>query len=223
MGVSQMSTKGRWSIPIAMAGPVTKDFGLQTTVQINMIHIMGGYLLEQILIPVNDEKGQSAIEFILTFAFGLGIVFLFAIQSLNATKGFLVHYANFMAARTYQVNDLGIDNTQTMMTNAAAEAQTVFASYGLGSFGINAQFKIIPPNQGRGIYSGGVAEFSEALSALPFVGGGATANFYSESFLGKEPLRMTCFEQTCAAITGSPNGCEGRSDQMDVVIYDNGC
>ncbi len=223
MGAFLMSISDKWNTPIAMVDLETKGFELQITVQINMIHITGGYLLEQILIPVNDEKGQSAIEFILTFAFGLGIVFLFAIQSLNATKGFLVHYANFMAARTYQVNDLGIDNTQTMMTNAAAEAAKVFSSYALGSFGINAQFKIITPNQGRGIYSGGVAEFSEALSALPFVGGGATANFYSESFLGKEPLRMTCFEQTCAAITGSPNGCEGRSDQMDVVIYDNGC
>ena len=88
MGAFLMSISDKWNTPIAMVDPETKGFGLQITVQINMIHITGGYLLEQILIPVNDEKGQSAIEFILTFAFGLGIVFLFAIQSLNATKGF---------------------------------------------------------------------------------------------------------------------------------------
>ena len=50
----------------------------------------GGSSLEVIHIQ-NNEKGQSAIEFILTFAFGLGIVFLVSIQGLNVTKGFFVN------------------------------------------------------------------------------------------------------------------------------------
>ena len=182
----------------------------------------GGSSLDKIHIQ-NNEKGQSAIEFILTFAFGLGIVFLVSIQGLNVTKGFFVHYVNFMTSRAYLVDDRGIDVEQGMLQSAQEKASQVFNSYALGEIGVQAQNRIIAPRDGRGVYVGSVTQFSEAISALPIIGGSTRVNLYAESFLGREPFRITCFQQTCLSLTGSGGTCEGSSDQLDLVVYDNGC
>lgn len=181
--------------------------------------ILGGFSLDSMHTHLN-ERGQVAIEFILTFAFGLGIVFLISIQGLNVTKGFFVQYANYMASRAYLVDDRGVDIEQTMLQRAQEKALQVFDSYSVDEIGVQATNQIVNPQAGRGIYVGSTVLFSEPISALPIIGGATRVNLYAESFLGREPFRITCFQQTCQALTGSVDGC---GDNGDMVVYDNGC
>ena len=169
---------------------------------------------------VNNQKGQSAIEFILTFVFAIGVTFLFVNQAINLTGGYLVHYVNFMSARAYLVHDVG----SNVPSEQAAEgkAREVFKSYKLEDFNINASFEVITSEAANALFTGTVMQFEKKLSSIPMVGGGQTANFYSESFLGKEPSRFTCYQMVCAAITGSQGGCNGSTDS-DLTLFDNGC
>lgn len=171
----------------------------------------------------HNEKGQSSLEFILTFAFGLGLTFLFLNQAINFTTGFLNHYVNFMASRAYMVHEIGVDNLDTNVNVAGDIAREVFGDYNLRNFGLSPDIQIITTREGSGLFQGTVASFSKQLSSLPFIGSGEDAVFYSESFLGKEPVRYTCYEQVCAAITGSSGGCRNIADETDMVLYDNGC
>lgn len=171
----------------------------------------------------NKESGQSAIEFILTFGFGLGVTFLFVNQAINMTSGYLVHYVNFMAARAYMVHETGVHNKESVLNASRDHASFVAKSYDIGSVGVKADFNVISIHEGSGLFNGTVMKFEKKLSAMPMVGGGKKALFYSESFLGKEPTRLTCAEMICAAMTGNPSSCEGDKQNMDIVLYDNGC
>ena len=54
---------------------------------------------------IKNNKGQSTIEFILTFTAAVGFIFLFLKMALNYTDGYIVHHATFMASRAYLVGD----------------------------------------------------------------------------------------------------------------------
>lgn len=164
-----------------------------------------------------NERGQSAIEFVLVFAFGLGLVFLFVNLAINTTSGYLVHYVNFMAARAYMVEDRGIDTDDFDI--ARQKAIEVFNSYNIQDFGVDANFKVQTHLDGHPLFTGTITQFRKKLSSLPLVGGGDSALFYSESFLGKEPLRNSCYKSTCTAVTGGAQGCK----RVGIVLYDNGC
>ena len=138
-----------------------------------------------------NEKGQSAIEFILTFAFSLGFVFLFVNLALNLTSGYLNHYVNFMASRTYLVQDSGINNEITVLNFAREEAQKTFDRYPISQFGIDAEFKVIKSGTRSGLYVGTTSQFEKPLSSMPLIGSAEDAILLSESFLGKEPTRLT--------------------------------
>lgn len=173
----------------------------------------------------NNEKGQSAIEFILTFAFAIGVTFLFVNQALNMTEGYLVHYVNFMSSRAYLVQESGVSAQGTNLNTAKEVATEVFESYPLKDFGVNASLKINEPGIDgvSSLFAGTIVQFEKRLSSIAFVGGGDTAKFYSESFLGKEPTRVQCYRMICAAMTGSGDICESRESNTDLVLYDNGC
>ena len=72
------------------------------------------------------HEGQSTIEFLLTFIFSIGILILFISLGLNLTRGYIAHYATYMASRTY----LTADNTSFTDTSsdsyAEQEAENVF-------------------------------------------------------------------------------------------------
>lgn len=187
-----------------------------------MIHIIKDFLVQEMHIHKNEE-GQSAIEFVLTFAFALGITLLFVNQALNLTSGYLNHYVNFMSSRAYLVHETGIDNVTTNMNASVDQARDVFNGYPIQNFGIKAAFEVITLDKGSPLFSGTVSQFEKSLSSLPVVGGGEKALFYSESFLGKEPLRITCSQMVCAAITGNPGECAQNAENIDIVLYDNGC
>jgi len=187
-----------------------------------MTLIKGGFLVQKIHI-LRNNKGQSAIEFILTFAFAIGVTFLFLNQAMNATEGYLVHYVNFMASRTYLVQETGVNAEDINFSEAANQATRTLNSYPLKSFGINATFKIHSPVDVDSLFAGTTLEFDKKLSSTPFLGGGDSAHLYSESFLGKEPLRYSCYQSICNALIGSMSNCENQRDSLDIVMYDNGC
>ncbi len=183
---------------------------------------MEGFSGRKMHIQNNNQDGQSAIEFILTVAFALGVTFLFVNQALNMTAGYYAHWVNYKASRVYLVYEDGVDLKSTNINKAIAAAQNVFKKSELKAFGVNGTLKVITTDQANAVFTGTVLEFKRSLSSLPVVGGGEKARFYSESFLGKEPLRITCAEMTCAAITGSITDCRDP-EKMDIVLYDNGC
>lgn len=178
--------------------------------------------MQKIRILQNDT-GQVAIEFILVMGFAMGITFLFVKQAFNATEGYLVHYANFMASRAYLTSDSASNNPSSVYTGAARVAKETFERFPLGSFGIEAEFNTISFSQGSGLFQGTTAKFEREANFLPGVGGGEKAKLLSESFLGKEPSRATCYQMVCAAITGGRDSCSGNVDESDITLYDNGC
>ena len=166
-----------------------------------------------------DQKGQASIEFILTFAFGIGLSLLFVSLAINMTRGYLVHYANFMASRTFLSYDSGSTNTvDASISSAANRARDTFNRYPLASFDIEAIFKVNVPLENAQAMSGSTAMFKERTTPLNLVGGTNEANFLSESFLGKEPVRLQCLRSTCGAM-----GLGGCGSVMDVTVFDNGC
>jgi hypothetical protein len=168
-----------------------------------------------------NEKGQSAIEFILVIGFALGITFLFTTQAMNATKGYLVHYANFAASRVYLVHDGGSRSIGPNYSGAESAALDHMDSFNLTQlFGLKTDCSVEKENA---LFTGTVCRYDVVLNFFPMIAGGDKAKLVTESFLGKEPLRATCFEMTCQAITGDRNGCQSKFEIMDITLYDNGC
>ena len=188
----------------------------------------------------NTQLGQSTIEFILVFTFGLGIVFLFINIAVNYSAGYLVHYANFMAARTYLTVE---GQRQTDGANsgfARDEARRTFARFRMSALGIDSSsvkasgsgeigFHInpyfpAPANRRDTLYIGTYTVFERPVSFFRLIAGNEKAKHVTEAFLGKEPTRINCWEQTCRAImlglTNNATACEATAD---FTVYDNGC
>lgn len=187
-------------------------------------HTRTGFLVREK--NILDSSGQVAIEFILTFIFAIGITFLFINQVLNMTDGFLTHYANYMASRAYLVAEAGNNNEASGYVEATRVATSVFKSYPLEDFDINATFEVTQPasvgGQAIPVFVGTTAFFKKKITSFSTVGGSSQASLLSESFLGKEPTRFSCYSQVCAAVTGVADGCN-NPNEMDVTLYDNGC
>lgn len=172
----------------------------------------------------NNQTGQSTIEFILTFAFAIGISFLFVANSLNMTTGFLMHYATFMSGRTFLTYELNSNNPASNITGAERAAKETYRRYKLSRFGVkDSDFKVLKPKpigKNASIYSGAQARFKKRLTPYRLVGGSKKATFVSEGFLGKEPVRIQCWKMICMAIS---NGDCGENGEMDITAFDNGC
>lgn len=169
----------------------------------------------------NNNKGQSTVEFILTFTAAVGFIFLFLKMASNYTNGYMVHHAVFMASRAYLVAD-----TETQQTvegrdkNAFDLAKQVFAK--------NLPDVLIPGFDGElkennassvryPAFIGLYVEFTQIFSQ-GFVGGKDPVKFRAESFLGREPSRVESTEQTCKAI----KMIVGNSCDIHATLDDNG-
>ncbi len=216
-----MCIEKNWSILIDMHYMEEMD----TQNQIITLKSMTHTLEEDSLVLKNPilarEDGQSAIEFILTFAFSLGFVFLFVNLALNLTAGYLNHYVNFMASRAYLTADTGVDNVDNTLNNAAGQARAVFDKYPLTAFGIDAEFEVVPMGTRNGLFVGTTSTFSKPISSMSIVGSTEEATLLSESLIGKEPVRRTCYDLICGAMTGNPS-CNSP-EEFTMVLYDNGC
>lgn len=166
-----------------------------------------------------NEKGQSTIEFVITFGFSMGMTFLFLGMAINYVVGYLVHYGTFMASRTYLVHDRpSSTNIATTLNSAAAAAKRTYGLYNLDAFDAG-DVQINNPAEIRPLFAGAVTTFQRKISFVKFISGSKEATLVSESMLGKEPMRGECLQSTCAAMGGTTN----CSESMDITLYDNGC
>jgi hypothetical protein len=185
-----------------------------------MIVIEEGFLVLKNCILNKKESGQATIEFLLVFAFALGITFLFLSLAINATQGYMAKYANYMASRAFLTFDRANTNVESNIQQAERVARQVFYSYPLSAFDIEPTFKVLKPTLGAAssLYSGTTILFSKRLTPFKLVGGGAMVNLYDESFLSKEPVRPACWKGVCNAL--GQTSCEGG---LDITLFDNGC
>jgi hypothetical protein len=171
----------------------------------------------------NNENGQSTIEFIFTFAFGVSVVLLIFNSAMNYSAGYLVHYATFMASRTYLTAEAynGVFNEyENSLSIAEQSARATFNKYELGIFDVPpSSLQFNRPGDGDYLMVGAYATFSKPIDALGKVTGQTTVDLVSESFLGKEPTRAVCAGRVCSAVTGG-DSCD---ETMDITLFDNGC
>ncbi len=144
--------------------------------------------------------------------------------AINHARGYLVHYATFMASRVYLTADNNLVTPSLSYRGEAAQrAKQAFGQYQLGLFSIPEEsFQLNEGPQsdpGRALAVGGVTTFQLDIDVLGRLAGQKKLELVSESFLGKEPTRAACAAQICEAITGQ----ETCSTNMDLTLYDDGC
>ena len=170
---------------------------------------------------IRNSKGQSTIEFIMTFTAAVGFIFLFLKMALNYTDGFMVHHATFMAARSYLVNDDDRKVLNEGDSRAFSKAKEVFTRYMPVGFVKDVDSSLLKENNPSSMkhhaFVGVHVEFFEKFS-IGFVGGKKSIQMVSEAFLGREPTRSETRQQVCSAIKSlGLSKCE-----VFVTLEDNG-
>ncbi len=173
-----------------------------------------------------NNLGQSLVEFLICICFVLGFMVMFLRVAISVTDGYLVHYATFMAARTYLVIDDGANRLDYNDNDPRQEVRQVFAKYRRYFFERpENELEIIAPStfqQANNHYFTGVQyRFSGKLPAPSSVAG-VRPQLTSEAFLGKEPTIAGClegisraFREFCSIDNGA--GCD------HATYDDNGC
>lgn len=174
---------------------------------------------------MKNDKGQSTIEFILTFTGAIGFIFLFLKMAINYTDGYMVHHATYMASRTYLV----VDDEQQFNTPADGVngdkhafdiAEKIFTKYLPSGLITNFDGKLKENGADSVKFSAFVGvwvEFTQRFST-GFIGGKEMMTMRSESFLGREPTRGESWFQICNAIKTVTNG----SCDIHTTLEDNG-
>ncbi len=175
------------------------------------------------------EKGQSTVEFLVTFPFVfLFIVFFFKL-ALNFTKGYLAHYATFTAGRSFLV----FDYHEPDDSKARSSAREVFDSILLSN--INAsQFNVrglkfnyfsdvTDGNNTNPLFKGAYFDYKETFSLSRLLGGKNPMNLRSEALLGREPTRIGCLRRICKAMEQLAGVSSCKKDNGLVTLSDNGC
>jgi hypothetical protein len=180
---------------------------------------------------MKNQKGQSTIEFILTFTMVVSFILLFLKMTLNYTSGYMLHHAVYMASRSFLVHDSQVGQSESEISaqddSAVGYAAGVFAKYlptGLISGFDNHQIKFnLPsnPTLGSKAFVGAYAEFQQPFSS-GLVGGKDIVTFRSESFLGREPTRAESYNQTCEAMKKAVGGEMDNKCSIHTTLDDNG-
>lgn len=173
-------------------------------------------------IYLSSEDGQSTIEFLMSFTFVFVLLLMCVNFAISSVNGYLVHYATFMASRTYLVfdnNSPSPDGADALAFNAAeAEYQRYPLDLFLGSE--STSLKVNHPGYGgKTIYIGLYSEFKQNFAIPGMFGGSDKLNLKSESFLGREPTRATCVERICKAMSDVGGAC----GDLNTTYFDNGC
>jgi hypothetical protein len=178
-----------------------------------------------------NQKGQSSIEFVLSFIFMLSLFFLFVQLAINLTSGYFVHYATFMASRVFLTQDNANASISSSVgtanggggNSASAMAVSEFNRYRLDLFGIpsNSLRFNIPESGVLYEFVGAYVKYQKPITIIKAIGGNAKVDFLSESFLGKEPTRHVCLERSCKSVLQQDMECSSAS--MHLTLFDNGC
>lgn len=192
------------------------------------------------------QKGQSTVEFIVSFTFSLALLFLFVQLAFNQVVGYLVHYATFVSSRTYLVLDSNSNERTNVLNQAEVDSKSIFNDYyklrnqfpyafkgPMTELQINKAIEAGDPTEmKRSILTGAYFEFQQKLSMMDLLGGNREVFLVSESFLGKEPSRIECHANICstikaklgAYIKGDPCANSGTAENnILITLYDDGC
>lgn len=169
-----------------------------------------------------NEKGQSTIEFLMTFIFAFAFLIVFLRTALNITNGFMVQYATFLASRTYMVWDNNSNNPTSTDQAAATRARETFEKIPLSVIFTGTTFDPTfndPSGGHEKVFNGVYVEFENKMNLGSLIGGDQTLNLISESFLLREPVRSECLERICVAMTEV-----GATEcKLHITLEDNGC
>lgn len=170
---------------------------------------------------MENNKGQSTIEFIMTFSIIFAFFFLFLKMAMNYTDGYMVQHATYLASRSYMAVDNDTDSPEASNNDAKAlqHAKTVFKKYlpdGLIN-NFDGQFFVNNPGDKLAPFTGGYAEYTTAFS-LGIIGGKERMTMRSEAFLGREPTRYESAFQVCVAI----KSVTGSTCNVQTTLEDNG-
>lgn len=171
------------------------------------------------------NRGQSTIEFIITFTAAIGFIFLFLKMALNYTNGYMVHHATYMASRAYLVGDAELyDSPAAGDSSAFSAAESVFKKNLPEALiqGFDGKLEVHHPETGMlTVFTGIWIKFSQPFS-LGFVGGKDPVLFQSESFLGREPTRAEAYSQVCKAIMTVSSAAPLSNCNVHATLDDNG-
>jgi len=170
---------------------------------------------------VGKKQGQSTIEFLATFGIAIIFLFIFIKFSLNVTKGYMIHFATFMASRAYMVADNFSQNPSSTDSNAAQIAQNDIFKKIVSDSSVSAEF-ISPDQATKKFFVGVVTSFSQKFAFSTGLGGDKVINFISESFLGRTIPYSECVLRSCAAIKGAVPSVNTNCNK-NTTVYDNGC
>ena len=172
-------------------------------------------------IKSKNQRGQSTIEFIMTFTVAIGFIFLFMQMAFNYTNGYLIHHATFMASRAFLTADSEQRDSRVGEDNADKFTRKIFLHYmpdflkpDKNKFHVNGVM-----DMDRRAFVGVYYDFTQIFS-LSFIGGKDEMYFRSESFLGREPTRGETISQICKrmnAIIEANSKCE-----YHMTLDDNG-
>lgn len=169
---------------------------------------------------INNQSGQSTIEFIFSFSIAFFIIIYTIKIALNYTTGYLVHYATYMSSRAYLTFEGNGNETAASSTAVEVFRGTKVDAYfsGLNIDANNPRVTGSLTDPQRTILNGIQYDWTTTFSVNGMFGGSQMLNMRSESFLGREPDRKSCVIQTCVAARNSSGQC-GRA----FTLVDNGC
>ena len=189
---------------------------------------MRGEVLIQTRKTKLNSKGQSTIEFIISFSFVFAFTFVFFRIALLYANGHLVHYATYMASRAYMVYDSNATHPHGDDENAAKLAQKVFEKFKLGSLiknfdnSLNVHHPRDFSDYKKNLYVGVWVDFKQKLP-IPFAIKGRDLDLRSESFLGREPTRSECYWRIAYSMGGAVGGGNDKYKGLHSTLFDNGC
>lgn len=156
---------------------------------------------------VQNSRGQSTVEFIVSFSSVFLFIFFFIKLSFNYTEGFLIHYSTFMASRSYLVQDNG--------RNDMSDPRRIFNFFTPNDSHAASRLKSISE---EGIFRGLYYDFEQKFSPSNIIGGSGSMKLTSESYIGKEPTAQECISRICAILGNSGPNCNTFK-----TFADNGC
>jgi hypothetical protein len=182
---------------------------------------------------LKNNDGQSMIEFLLTLAFAMALIFLFIQLALNSGAAYMAHYATFMSARTFLTWDNNSNEEESAENDAKAEAIRVFDSFNMRKyyldyveFGINKLSDL--SSRGDKLYAGAYFAFKQKLSTFAWIARNKESFMVTEAYLGKEPTRRICLLRTCYSIKYHTDysgiSCDNPTgNDLHLTVFDNGC
>ena len=181
-------------------------------------------------LPLNS-KGQSVIEFLISFTFIFAFLVLFIYTAITIADGQFIHYVTFSASRLYLVidrNHNGIGSGGLDSTDELNKVEAVMASFPLKKIlpeDGKLEFRTPGDNLNKNTpYIGLIYRFKHKISPVNLFGGKEPVEFTSESFLGREPTRQECIEEIRNAfrdVIGA--NVDSNSGYSNTTMYDNGC